>query len=289
MTIIIHIKTTIGTRMKASLRLKTIALYGIAFLTFSGSAAHAITLYDLFDQVGWMTDWLLTRGSLNEKYTQMFNEITKKLEIDNRHIKAKNSGLLLRWWFGYNNALAVQFTNRVYFNEDVLNELPDEQKKFLMAHELVHHREHHIFKRIAVNEGINLVKKIITYAHQLPGRDENYLNQYLTRGFSLPFQEEFSVYSLLKAQIAQKQETEADTKAITIAGIRPQDGIDLFQNLYYPDTTKWPLYFKIQDKMQRLSDIICSLPILKEHTPHLASFKDRIEHLIKIELSISNI
>lgn len=58
--------------------------------------------------------------------------------LDHRNIKPKNSGIILRFLAGYHNALSMGNLNRVFFNDDILKQMPIEHKKFLIAHELTH-------------------------------------------------------------------------------------------------------------------------------------------------------
>jgi hypothetical protein len=81
------------------------------------------------------------------------------------------------------------------------------------------------------------------------------------------------------AQFCQRQETEADELAVQKVGAKVEDGVACLQQIYYPDTQDWPLYAKVINIWYRILMPIMSLPIIKHHIPHLASFKDRIEHL----------
>ena len=93
--------------------MKKVLLLGILF---SFSATDAVGLYPVLDGLGSITDVFLSKGKLSKEHEKMFNEVAQSLGIEYRDIKARNSGLLLRLGFGYNNALAVQLTNRVYLN-----------------------------------------------------------------------------------------------------------------------------------------------------------------------------
>jgi hypothetical protein len=55
------------------------------------------------------------------------------------------------------------------------------------------------------------------------------------------------------------------------------------EKLYNPETKTWPLYARISNVLNRLGNRLYSLPILKQHAPHLPSCKDRIAHILTMK------
>ena len=110
--------------------------------------------------------------------------------------------------------------------------------------------------------------------------------RYFVEGYAVPLLLEFSLKSLIMAQICQRQETEADESAILKVGATPEDGIACLQQLYYPNTKDWPLYAKVGNLINRVLMPILSLPVIKQHMPHLTSFKERTEHLRNLKKQI---
>jgi hypothetical protein len=97
-----------------------------------------------------------------------------------------------------------------------------------------------------------------------------------------------SIWSLIQAQICQKQEIEADELAILQAGATVQDGVELLEQFYYPNTDNWPLYAKIMNVInQRLFMPVINLPIIKQHMSH-PPYKNRIEQLKKLQDNLSD-
>ncbi len=293
-----------------SKNIKKIALTGL-LLFGSLNAIDTSVIYKVFDKLGSITDPILTRGELSEKHKQMFEETAKKLGIDHRDIKARNSGLIMRLFFGYNNAMAYPQTNRVYINEDCLNEIDDNSKQFLMAHELDHHLNHDIFSKIVINNIAfprveDAIVKSCAIKGFIDGENDNFAKQYMTYGinyhpywmllpklgisneiiikiiqFLLPLPGiNLSFLELLKGKINQSFETRADTQAVTIAGVNPDGGVKLMRYLHHPDTKNWPLYAKIkQFCIEKFVLPVISLPLFKEHVDHLVSLEDRIAHI----------
>lgn len=93
-----------------------------------------------------------------------------------------------------------------------------------------------------------------------------------------------SLAALICNQISQAAETEADTKAVLIGGANPDKASECLDTwLYNPNTKTWPTWAKIHFytfvyPFQKLG----SLPLLKQHAPHLSSLKDRIAYLQKL-------
>ncbi len=254
--------------------------------------ARGINGYQILDKFGSCMDLILSKGHLSEKDEKLFKEVASSLGIENRNIKPKNSGLLLRLIGGYNNALAMQQLNRVYFNASCLKRMSDGQKKFLMGHELVHHQKNHTWKRLVFSYLMNFtqhkVEKLTRPQKVVKRSRENEIVElghtplyyrYFSEGFKPKFLLEFSLKSLIIAQFVQRQETEADELAIQNTGATTEDAVAFLQHLYYPDTENWPLYAKIMHRINSLFMPILSLPIIKQHMNHLTSFKERAEHL----------
>jgi Zn-dependent protease with chaperone function len=236
--------------------------------------------YKFADYVGQESDIILSKGHLEDKYEKMFQDLCHKMQIHDRNIKVRNSGLILRLLTGYHNALACQLNNRVYLNQSVIKELNDDSVKFMMAHELIHHKRHHNLETLKISLLIDLSKKISTNIFNKKGENKDFLISYLTNGsnsFGL------SVWGLLKAKFCQEQELQADREAITIGGQSIDSGINLMENLYNPNTTNWPLYAKYSWFISKIYLKIGSLPIIKDHVPHLASKEDRIKELKVIQ------
>ena len=250
------------------------------------SHAHPLSVYSLLDTFGYCTDIILSKGKLSDKHEKMFVEIAKKLGIENRDIKARNSGLLLRLMAGFNNALAVQQTNRVYLNQTCLNEMDDEEIKFLMAHELSHHAKNHIWKRMAAAIALDIASNSINFNCQKPIKNffEPSIGHIpMGRYIFNKSLATFTIWNLIFAQLCQYQETEADSCAVLQAGVCPQNGVTLLTRLYYPQTESWPLYGKVINIINQLTMPIVSLPIIKEFMPHLTSYTDRAKKLIDLE------
>lgn len=237
-------------------------------------------IYKLFHILGNLTDPLLTRGNLSEKHQKMFNEVARKLGIEDRGIQPKNVGLLARLYFGYANGFAVAFTNRAYFNDDALAQLSDEQKQFFMAHELTHLRNHHAFKFIPIHFiTFKFLKHIIQSVNGENDPNNSFVGKYFQEGNKLFGLVPFSIFSLAEGQITQRFETEADTEAVTIAGLDPEDGVNWLEAAFEnPDTTNWPLYAKIQLAIINCIKIIYNLPMINLHISHPPTYK-RQEHL----------
>lgn len=241
-------------------------------------------LYVIPDALGDITDYFLSRGDLSEKYTKLFHEIAQKLNIDDREIKVKNAGFLFRFFLGYSNALAMQQTNRVYLNEDYLKQLSDEQIAFLMAHELSHHSKHHVVKTILANIVLGAAQAKTTLLLNSEIFEKSKMNPlliYVTSGFG-----SLSIWGLLNAQMAQMQETEADTAALLEAGMQAQAGAELFKELYYPQNMEnWPWYGRLQAFFQKLMLPVLNLPFIKQHMAHLVCQEERSAHLFSVEKS----
>lgn len=237
-------------------------------------------IYKVLDTFGALTDYILTKGDLSPENVALFNQVANDLGIANREIKAKNSGFLLRLFSCYHNPIACQWTNRVYLNDSVINALTPNERKFIIAHELTHHQGHHLFKRDLLIYLLSIIQVALTYSTCLDN-NESYLHKYMTNGWSLAGIE-FNIFALIFAQYVQQQELAADANALLSTDIDMQDAEKALQHLHYPDTKEWPLYGRILWFFNYyIIEYFCTLPIVKEHVPHIASFKDRIKALKK--------
>lgn len=264
-------------------RKKILLLIMLSF--FSGSIVHAKGIYRLFDKLGGITDWFLTRGKLSEKHEAMFDELVKKFNLEDREIKARNTGLLLRLLLGYQAAEAVQLCNRVYLNEDCLREMSDEPIKFIMAHELTYHDRNYDFKQMWLSLMIDMIIEDLCSSKGIDRLlGDHYATNYFTSGIFLP---KLSIWGLLEGQISQYCETEADAEAIIMVGINPEDGAKAIEYLFCKNTKNWPLYARIRAIFFKINVWIESLPILKQHALHLASFDDRVAHLRSLQPTIA--
>jgi Zn-dependent protease with chaperone function len=270
---------------------KILFLFAIVVLSY-GSTWPISPLYRICDTIGYMTDWFLTKGDLSIHNQKIFAEVATKLGIQDRNIKPRNSGLLLRLTWGYNNALAMAQTNRVYFNDTELNKLSEEEKRFLMAHELTHHHQHHIWKIIATSIVVDkLLRPCMAHTIKDMNSIPPFIKNYLTYGYGWYINSIllFTLWGLLQAQCQQIHETEADTHAITLAGVDPEAGVRFLQTVYYPDTTDWPLYAKVGAFLQKIMLPIFALPVIKQHVPHLASYQERIAYLRSLKNNVPHI
>lgn len=255
----------------------------LSLLLFTSS--QSLTIYEVCDKIGSVTDLIYTKGDIDKEDEALFKEVAQSLGIADRKVKPKNSGLLVRLLMGYNNAAAISLFNRVYLNASCLKKMTTEEKRYLMAHELSHHKNHDSWK-IA---GLNLLKLYVTseIAKSLTSSDgvkthSPFYGRYFLEGFTVAFLFELSLKSLLFGQALQKIELEADRLAITRGGASAQAAASCLHDMYHPDTTDWPLYAKAVNKISQIFMPIYSLPIIKEHMPHLTCLEDRVAYLSSV-------
>ena len=228
-------------------------------------------------------DLFLSRGNVDAEHEKLFQEVAQDLSIEDRNIKIKNSGWLLRILTGYNNAISVQLFNRVYINNSELRKMSLGEKKFLKAHELTHQQKNHYYKVIITSIFLAVLKT--STQKSLRSVDNGLIKKYCTDGFGIPLLCTFGLWQLLEAQIKQSHEREADREAILTVGVHPEDGVSYLDNyLCHPDTRDWPLFFSFFQKIQNLIMPLLSLPIIKQHMPHLVSFEDRVALLRALEV-----
>lgn len=180
----------------------------------------------------------------------MFQEVAKKMRLGHRNIQVKNTGLSLRLFLGYHNALACGPLNCVYLNADILNHLSDKASEALMGHELAHFR------------------------HRLP-HAKNLLSNYLP--------------VMLNPQVAQIYELDADSQTFNVGKLDPQGGIELMKYLQNPDLSKWPLYAKLQfyllvNPIEKLT----SLPLLEFLRTH-PTYAKRIANLEQLKIKYNEL
>lgn len=237
-------------------------------------------VYRIFDALGTLTDYIVTKGDLSPENQALFEQIANNLGITDREIKAKDSGLIIRLFAGYHNALAHQLTNRIYLNNSELNTLSPNERKFLIAHELTHHKNHDYFKAWFVRSFFNYLVAHILLKSPCLNRNDNYFHRYLLDGWLIPGLVQFNIWSLLFAQYKQSQKRAADANTLACTDIEFDDAVRAINYLHYPDTKNWPLYGKIGEFLNYYTrEYFYTLPIVKEHTPHIASFNDRIKAL----------
>lgn len=259
---------------------KLVFAFSLAILSIS--TAHAISVCQIFDKIGYGADFVLSKGHVSSEDEKLFKEVAASLGIENRDIKVRNSGLLLRILAGYNNALAIQYLNRVYLNASCLKNMTEGQKRFLMAHELTHHQKNHMWKRIVVMIPLMIAKKAIEKNVEKNGNSP-ILQRYFFEGFGIPMILDLSLLGLLQAQLFQMHETEADDSAVLEAGAKIEDGIACLKQIHHPDTKGWPLYAKVFNVVHQMLTPVMCLPIIKQHMPHLVSLKDRASDLSSLK------
>ena len=236
-------------------------------------------------KLGNCTDFLLAKGDLSPNNVKLFNEVARSLGIADREIKAKNSGFLMRFFTGYNNALAVQLFNRTYFNDSELNKMSEEEKRFVMGHELTHHAKNHAWKKRGVVWMLSVasaVCKKLVEPDSISIKKDSILRRYFLNGWDVFGMATISFWGLLQGQYCQAQEREADQGAVLDAGAHPVDGKKFLHRLYSPDTSDWPLYARLIDVMSLPFVYVLSLPILKQHASHLISLDDRTSDVIAL-------
>jgi hypothetical protein len=236
-------------------------------------------VYAILDRFGSVADSILARGDLSPENQKLVEEVAAKLHLEHRDIKAKNAGFILRMWFGYESVLAIQELNRVYFNDDVLNEYPQDTRKFAIARGLSHHYDNRSWKWLLFSKVLlSYVKKfVISKAVQkefiiskfkpdgeliVSGND---LAEYLTIGSKFRGILLGSIWDLLLAQYDQQQEMYTDATAVIVAGLNPAFGKDFLYQSTYPTTDTWPLYARAFNLFRRVVRPIYSLPIIRHH------------------------
>lgn len=284
--------------MQFSFNQKSLFLSAIFLCSLAGSSVNA-GFYDIANAVGDVTDLIAAKGKLSKKNQVIFDEMAKKIDIDNRNIQVRNSGLLMRLGVGYNFSAYEPFTNRVYVNESFLNELTTEQKKFVFAQALIAAKNNHAFKKLALAYAADytngfardlavrngLLNRVHVIVRNIDNQDQileeyddypnnNVIKQYLAVGIYNRFGIRLSLANLITAQINQAYDKEANIDAIKIAGIKPEEAIACIEKMYHPDTDKWPAYAKIQNVIIQLRFALMSLPILKQHAHDLVSSDD---------------
>jgi hypothetical protein len=231
-------------------------------------------IYSVFDTFGDLADIVFARGNLSPQNQKLFEELAAKLHLEHRNIKAKNAGIFMRILMGYQHTFAIQELNRVYFNDDVLDEYSQDARKFAIAHGLSYHHNNRSWKLLLVKALLLDIKKIvinkaiamgfiILTPNPLHLSPKNFLISYLTLS---PYF--LNVWELLLAQYDQQQEMQADATVVTTAGLNPASGKDFLYQLTYPTTDTWPLYAQIENLALSLLRPIRSLPIIRNHIKH---------------------
>jgi hypothetical protein len=173
-------------------------------------------------------------------------------------------------------------------NEDFLNELPADQKQFLMGRELAHHRNSDEVKKFLVDSGLNIAQFAAIALCMRTAKDNpltryalypSGLNSYV--GFLGLLVSELSLASLLHAQYRQYVQRNADAQAVSVGGADLTASKQCLDHQYNPNTNNWPWYGKIQSLINAYRWKVMSLPIFKQHALYLASQADREESLNK--------
>lgn len=231
--------------MKKSVMLKPFLLATILLVgqtvnlnaqTAAGGTFSTSPWYFFLSKLGNCTDFLLAKGDLSPNNVKLFNEVARSLGIADREIKAKNSGFLMRFFSGYNNALAVQLFNRTYFNDSELNKMSEEEKRFVMGHELTHHAKNHAWKKMGVVWMLSVasaVCKKLVEPDSISIKKDSILRRYFLNGWDVSGMATISFWGLLQGQYCQAQEREADQGAVLDAGAHPVDGKKIFTSFIF--------------------------------------------------------
>ncbi|HEV2601229.1 MAG TPA: M48 family metalloprotease [Candidatus Babeliales bacterium] len=242
--------------------------------------APARGIYQLPEIFGTITDFFLSRGQMSEKHIRLFEEVAQQLQIEHRGIKLRNSGFLLRLFpvdlrflFNYLSILSYrlegyygirshQSLNRVYLNEDWLNQMTDEQKRFVIAHSLTHHSQDHGFMREVV---------LWILSHIVNTLRASYVSKNQGRLISL-------AQMVCIMQLFQKLEHYSDEQAAELAYCPPVHLAAVVKSLYYPDAEDAPWYARLQMFAKKAICTITSLPIIKSFVAY-RSMHDRAAHV----------
>jgi len=132
----------------------------IFFLALAFSLhTQALNFYPIFDKVGSVADYILAKSEeIDQEDVQLFHKVAQELGVENRNIKVKNSGALLRLATIYSNALSIQLFNQVYLNKSKLKTCNRREKRFLMRRGLAYHSKNDGWKTILekyLSRGIN--------------------------------------------------------------------------------------------------------------------------------------
>lgn len=180
-----------------------------------------------FNYLGDKTDQWVTDGNVSPKHQQAFEEVTRAMGMEDWGIQIKKSGTIQKKLAGAFNAMAYPFTNRVYIGDALLKYTTNEELRFILAHELAHYRNHHAWKRILLFQPCYylcrlLLKNLKTLCEK--NLDQTNCSWEKAGATALGAYASF----LLFLYTSRKFETEADTDAVTIAGIDPEHGITFF-------------------------------------------------------------
>lgn len=294
-------------------------LVGILALVsaFSVTPAQAVNnnydgIHSFCNFVGTLNDLLVSRGNFSPKNEQLFQEVARSINIDKRKVKLKNSGILIRFLQGYHSNHSSQLCNRIYINQDWFDQLPENQKRFLLTQMLLHHRNEQggmeffvhmiplrIFMWLArsvthrlISDNANPIKRYISTpvgnlvqprVELVFDHPEDLFNRQII-GFRarkvIDFFALFNLCRLLSAQLSQHLESKLDHDAVIVAELDPEIGVELMKSIYQPDTAQWPIYGKLQMGIYRaIIEPIKCLPIIKQHCANLVSYKDRVAYL----------
>lgn len=272
---------------------KSLFLSAVLLFSLAGSLTHA--MYPVFEVLGAITDPFITKGHMDQRYRKLFKEVAQKMGVDDRDIKLRNSGLLMRLARGYWNTTTLQRTNRVYANQDVLEKMSDEEIKYIFARELAYHKHHHGVSRFACDYGFKYLKIVMFLQCVMAGViNENNINtlpvNYIFGSIQVPFlgnvisgklsSLSFGLTTLVLAQLIKKQKKYGDRIAVEKAGVSKEAATSALTQMYNPQVDeKWPLYARFQAELFNMGLPVANLPIIKQHAWHLTSLNERVDNL----------
>jgi hypothetical protein len=145
-------------------------------------------LHSFCNFLGTFRDLFVSRGNFNSKDEQLFQEVARSVNIDKRKVKLKNSGILIRFFEGYNTNQSSQLFNRVYINQDWFEKLPEDQKRFLFTQMLLHHHNEQgeiefFIRQIPLPLFMWLAKSITS---RVIRNDANSLKRYISTPIGMP-------------------------------------------------------------------------------------------------------
>ncbi len=94
---------------------------------------------------------------------QFIRDIQKEIGLENQRIRIKRMSKLATRLFGRENAFAT-LGNNLFISEDWFNTLSQEEKRFLVGHELAHLKKRHPLKMYGINIGRLLLSICIAEA-----------------------------------------------------------------------------------------------------------------------------
>jgi Zn-dependent protease with chaperone function len=77
----------------------------------------------------------------------LFDNISQELGMPEQ-VKVKKMGNYAKYWYGDKNAMAAR-GNYIIIGEEWFNTLSEQEKRFVAGHELIHVKNHHLYKTLA--------------------------------------------------------------------------------------------------------------------------------------------